>query len=211
MTTWVENPAGGRARGPRGLARAWVEVLARPTRFFRTGVSPGDQAPGLVFGVCVAVAFVGGRFLHARLAYGELFGYRPGPAPTLLGGQLAPALLAVLATALLIAPAVLHLVAALQTVLLLLFVRDRGGVSESVQVIAYAAAPCALAGPAVPELRFLCALYGTILLVVGIRTVHDTSAPRALAAGLVPATLLFGFGFRGVAAATALLGRLAPV
>ena len=49
MTTWVENPTGGRDRGPRNLVRAWIEVLVRPQQFFRNGVAPGDQAPGLVF------------------------------------------------------------------------------------------------------------------------------------------------------------------
>lgn len=207
MTTWVEEPRGGRARGPRGLLRAWVEVLVRPGRFFRTGVSPGDQAPGLVFAVCVAVAFVGGRFLHAFLRRGEPFTFPPGSVPTVFGGPVASALLVLALTGLLVAPAILHLVAALQTVLLIPIVRDRGGVSETVQVIAYASAPCALAGPPIPSLRTACALYGAALLILGLREVHGTSTLRAAAAGALPATLLFGVGFRGLDALTALLGE----
>lgn len=205
VTTWVENPEGGRARGPRGLGRAWVEVLVRPRRFFRTGVSPGDQAPGLVFAVCVAVAFVGGTFLHSMLVFDEPFGFLRGDAPTLFGGQTATALLVLAVTALLIAPAVLHLTAALQTALLILLVPDRGGVSETVQVIAYATAPCALAGPPIPGLRVACALYGTVLLVFGLKTVHRTTALRATLAGALPATLLFWLGFRGLNAVRSLL------
>lgn len=198
MTTWVENPHGGRARGPRGVVRAWAEVLVRPGRFFRTGVSPGDQAPGLVFGVCVAVAFLAGRFAAA-----------PATVPEVYGGILPSALLALTVTALFVAPALLHLVAALQTALLVVLVRDRGGVSETVQVVAYAAAPGALAGPPVPELRAACALYGAVLLVVGLRAVHGTTTLRAILAGALPATLVFGVGFRGIDAFGALLARTA--
>lgn len=205
MTTWIEDPQGGRARGPRGLARAWVEVLVRPSRFFRTGVSPGDQAPGLVFAVCVAVAFVGGRFLHAYLRRGEPFAFPPGSVPTVFGGPAASALLALAFTGLLVAPAILHLTAALQTVLLIPIVRDRGGVSETVQVIAYASAPCALAGPPVPGLRVACTLYGAVLLVLGLREVHGTSTLWAAVAGGLPAMLVFGVGFRGLDALSRLL------
>ncbi|QLG26722.1 YIP1 family protein [Halorarum halophilum] len=208
MTTWVEDPEGGRARGPRGLARAWVEVLVRPGRFFRTGVSPGDQAPGLVFAICVAVAFVGGRFLHAYLRLGDPFAFPPGSVPTVFGGPVASALLVLALTGLLVAPAILHLTAALQTALLIPIVRDRGGVSETVQVIAYASAPCALAGPPVPGLRAACALYGAALLVLGLREVHGTSTLRAAAAGAIPATLVFGVGFRGLDALSTLLGEI---
>ncbi|PSQ39591.1 hypothetical protein BRD13_02695, partial [Halobacteriales archaeon SW_5_70_135] len=55
MTQWVEEPSGGRDRGPVALVRAWAEVLARPFRFFETGVAPDDQAPGLVFAAAVVL------------------------------------------------------------------------------------------------------------------------------------------------------------
>ncbi|QZX99455.1 YIP1 family protein [Halobaculum rubrum] len=196
MTTWVDNPEGGRARGPDAVARAWAEVLVRPVRFFRTGIAPGDQAPGLVFGVCVAVAFVGGRFL-----------LDPATIPSAFGGPAISSIVSLLFVAVFIAPASLHLTAALQTVLLILFVRDRAGISETVQVIAYASAPCALAGAPIPSLRAACALYGTGLLVVGIREVHETKTWRAVAATAVPATLVFGYGFRGFDAIATLLTR----
>ncbi|WP_435063761.1 YIP1 family protein [Halobaculum sp. EA56] len=196
MTTWVENPEGGRARGPAAVARAWAEVLVRPTRFFRTGVAPGDQAPGLVFAVCVAVCFAGGRFLFA-----------PATIPTAFGGPGVSAVVSLLFVAVFLAPAALHLTAALQTVLLIALVRDRAGISETVQVVAYASAPCALAGPPVPELRAACALYGAGLLALGIREVHATSSERAVAATAVPAALVFGYGFRGFDAAATLLTR----
>ncbi|MFC6794075.1 YIP1 family protein [Halobaculum halobium] len=186
----------GRARGPSAVARAWAEVLVRPVRFFGTGVAPGDQAPGLVFAVCVAVAFAGGRFL-----------FDPASIPTAFGGPAISAVVSLLFVAVFVAPAGLHLTAALQTVLLILFVRDRAGISETVQVIAYATAPCALAGPPVPELRAACALYGAGLLVMGIREVHETTTVRAVAATVVPASLVFGSGFRGFDAIATLLAR----
>ena len=196
MTTWVETPGGGRDRGPRGLARAWIEAMVHPRRFFRTGVAPGDQAPGLVFADAVACCFVAG-----------LFAFAPGSIPAFGGGGALSAALALLATALLIAPATLHLTAALQTVLLVFAVRDRAGVSETVQVLAYAAAPCALAGAPVPVLRAACAGYGAVLLAVGIGEVHDVSLGRAALVSALPAALVFGYGFRGFDAVATLLSR----
>ena len=194
MTTWVENPAGGRDRGPRGLARAWLEVLVRPRQFFRNGVAPGDQAPGLVFAVAVGVAYTAG-----------LFALVPARIPGLALGPGVSAGIALAAVAVVIAPATLPLTAALQTVLLILTVPDRAGVSETVQVVAYAAAPCAIAGVPVPAVRAGCALYAGALLVVGLREVHGTTTARATLAGAIPATLLFGSAFGGIDAGTALV------
>jgi hypothetical protein len=194
VTTWVENPEGGRERGPRGLLRAWLEVLVRPRQFFRNGVAPGDQAPGLVFAVSVAVAYTVG-----------LFAFAPDRVPALAGGRAVSVAIALAAVALVVAPAALHLTAALQTVLLIVAVPDRAGVSETVQVLAYATAPCVFAGLPWPSLRLVCALYGTALLVVGLREVHDTTTARALAAGVIPAALLFGSAFGGLDAGETLL------
>lgn len=127
MTTWVEEPRGGRDRGPRGLARAWVEVMVRPKRFFRNGVAPGDQAPGLYFAVTIALLFIGTRFL-----------FDPASVPSFSGRPVVSAALTLLAVGLIVAPLTLHLTAALQTIILMLTVDDRAGVSETVQVVAYA-------------------------------------------------------------------------
>lgn len=218
VTTWVERPAGGRDRGLRGMARAWVEVLVRPGRFFRNGVAAGDQAPGLTFAVAVAVAYVGTRFLLL-----------PAARPAFFASEAASAVVGVLVAALVVAPAALHLTAALLVVLLALLVRDRAGVSETVQVVAYATAPMALAGVGVPPwlcapvgsvdagtcagletavagLRVLLACWGAGLLVYGLAVVHETSVVRAAAAAAVPALLVFGYLFGGVFALESLLG-----
>ncbi|WP_135830157.1 YIP1 family protein [Halorussus halobius] len=189
MTQWVENPSGGRERGPAALARAWVEVLVRPRRFFERGVAPGDQAPGLVFVIAVVVVEEATRFALV-----------PGAAPTLGGRPGLSAAFGVAVAALFVAPAALHLIAAVQTLVLMVAVPDRAGISETVQTVAYATAPCALAGIPSPTLRALCATYGAVLFVVGLRTVHGTSTLRALVAGAVPAALVFGYAFRGFAA-----------
>lgn len=200
MTTWVEKPEGGRRRGPRAVARAWAEILIRPRRFFSNGVAPGDQAPGLAFAVIVAVVYVGG-----------LLAVQP---ETILGTSVVPVLgdstlltmvLVLLVTAVIAAPAGLHLVAAIQTVLLMLLVDDRAGVSETVQVLAYATAPCALAWLPFPTVTAICALYGAGLLVVGLAVVHETTLPRATLAAALPATLVFGIAYRGLWAGEAVV------
>lgn len=198
MTSWVEEPGGGRARGPRGLVRAWIEVLVRPTRFFRAGVSPGDQGPGLSFAMAVVAVEESSRLALV-----------PGAVPPLVGGTFASAVLVVGLATLLVAPLALHLVAGVQIILLRSVVVDRAGVSETVQVLAYAAAPCVFVGVPEPSIRLLGGLYGAWLLVVGLATVHETSRWRAAAAGALPAALVFGYGFRGVAAFGTLVAELA--
>jgi len=198
VTQWIEETEGGRERGPAGLVRAWVAVVTRPRRFFRNGIAPGDQAPGLVFAVVVSLAYVTAWFAVA-----------PEARPVLAGQPALSIGFALLATGLLLAPLTLHLAAALATLSLMAVVEDRAGVSRTVQVVAYAAAPCALAGPPVPALRLSAAAYGTALLVVGLATVHRTSLPRAALAAVPPGALVFGYGFGGFAAAEAVAAWIA--
>jgi len=194
VTQWVENPTGGRDRGPVAVARAWLEVLVRPRRFFRTGVAPGDQAPGLVFAAAVVLVEEATRLALVSGAY-PVFGGQP----------LASKALGLALAVVLVMPATLHLTAALQTIILIAGAPDRAGVSETVQVLSYAIAPCLFAGPPVPGLRVACTLYGAILLVVGTSEVHDVGLGRAAVLGAVPAAIVFGYGFRGFAAAGELL------
>ncbi|MEZ3116601.1 YIP1 family protein [Halobaculum sp. MBLA0147] len=215
MTTWVDSTEGGRARGVRGLLRAWFEVVVHPRRFFRVGIAPGDQAPGLVFAVVVALGFAGTRVA-----------VEPGLVPAVFGGRAGSVVVALAAVGLLVAPATLHFAAAIQTVLIVLVsvrvretlrairrgdgwlvTADRGGVSETVQVIAYAAAPCLLAGVPIPEVRAACAIYGAYLLVVGLETVHGRSTTRTVLAAALPGSLVFGYGFGGFGAIVTLLAR----
>jgi hypothetical protein len=174
--------------------RAWVEVVVQPRRFFRTGVAPGDQAPGLVFAGAVVLAEELSRYALGVAAY-PVFGGRP----------LASAALVVALAVMLVTPATLHLTAALQTLFLIPFAPERGGVSETVQVLGYATAPCLFAGLPFPALRVACAAYGTALLVIGTGQVHDVSLPRAAVVAAIPAAVIFGYGFRGFAAASSLL------
>ena len=198
MTQWIGNPEGGRGRGPRALARAWAEVLVRPRRFFRNGVAPADQAPGLVFGVLVSIGAVAGRLATGDMPTFETGGVAP---PFGLGAGSLGGVLVLLGVGLFLAPAAFHLSAAIETVGLSLLAPDRGGVSETVQVVAYATAPCLLTAVPWPPLRVACCLYGAALLVVGTAVRHQTSIPRAALAAALPAVILFGYGYGGFAAA----------
>lgn len=198
MTTWITEPEGGRERGPRALVRTWAEVLVRPRRFFRNGVAPADQAPGLVFGVLVALGAVGGR-----LATGDLPSFETVDAipPFVPEAGVLRVVLVLLGVGLFLAPATFHLAAAVETVGLALLAPERAGVSETVQVVAYATAPCLLTAVPWPPLRVACCLYGAGLLVVGTSVRHRTSLPRATLAAALPATLVFGYAYGGFAAA----------
>jgi hypothetical protein len=206
VTTWIEHPTGGRDRGPRGLARAWIEVLLRPRRFFRNGVSPGDQAPGLTFAMAVAMAFTAGWFLAD-----------PTVIPAIAGSAAASAAVTLVLVGVLAAPVGLHLTAVSGVIAVIVAslrrtpggsigTADRGGVSETVQVVAYASAPFAVAGPPIPALRVACAIYATALLTIGFRRIHGLSWPRTLLAATPPAIAGFGFGYRSLFAFRALTG-----
>lgn len=195
MTQWVENPSGGRDRGPVALGRAWVEVMFRPRRLFRSGVAPGDQAPGLVFAGTVVLIEELTRVLTGAAAY-----------PVFSDQRLASTALVLALAVVFVAPAALHLTAALQTLILIPTAPDRAGVSETVQVIAYASAPCVLAGLPYPGLRVAATGYASVLLVIGIGDVHDVSLPKAAVLASVPAALVFGYGFRGFAALAEVTG-----
>ncbi|ELZ49419.1 hypothetical protein C464_04524 [Halorubrum coriense DSM 10284] len=201
----MSDSAGGRPRGPRGVARTWVEVLVRPRRAFENGITPGDQAPALTFAVAVAAAFTLGWI-------GSDPGAVPGVVPSSPALSGLVTLLVVMALA---APVGLHLTAAVATVGVVLAsvefegglgFRERGGVSETVQVVAYASSPMALAGPAIPELRVVCGAYAAVLLFVGFRAVHGLTPLRTVVAALPPAALGYGVGYRVVAAMRTLLG-----
>lgn len=194
MTQWVESTEGGRDRGPRAVARAWFEVATAPSRFFRTGVASGDQAPGLTFAMLVVL-----------VAETTRFAFVPAAFPSVADSTLLSGALWIGVAVLLVAPAGLHLLAAVETLLLAALAPDRGGVSETVQVLGYASAPCVFAGIPAPAVRAVCGLYAFALLVVGIRVVHGVSTTRALALAFVPGCVAFGYGFRAFDAIVTLL------
>ena len=202
MTSWIEDPDGGRGRGPRALGRAWVEALIRPRRFFVNGVAPGDQAPALTFAVAVAAVYTLGWIVAD-----------PAVVPGIVVSEPVSAAILFLLVVVLVAPVGLHLTAAVATLSVILAsvelrdgvsLRDRGGVSETVQVVAYASSPFALAGPPIPALRIACGAYAAVLLCIGFRTVHGTNAFRTLVAGAPPILIGYGVGYRVVAAVRAL-------
>ena len=205
VTQWVEQTGGGRDRGPVALVRAWAEVLRRPRTFFRAGIAPGDQAPGLIFASMVVLFEEASRYLVVRLARRGIGSTGPFPYPAI--GDFTPgvAVLVLLAIIVFVAPITVHLTAALQTLLLIPSAPERGGISETVQVMCYAMAPCLLAGLPVPALRVVVTVWGAALYIVGTSVVHELSLPRAALVGAVPAAILFGYGFRGFDALTTLL------
>jgi len=177
------------------MARAWFEAMIRPRRFFRAAVAPADQAPGLTF----VMAVVG-------IAVGTRLALVPGATPVYLDAPALSALFVLAAFVLVVGPVSLHLAAAFQTVLLILVVRDRAGISETVQTLAYATAPCVFAGVPVPAVQAAVGVYGTVLLVTGLAVVHETSPVRAALAGLPVAAAVFGGAFGAAPALSAVLG-----
>jgi hypothetical protein len=185
VTRWT---AGGRGIHYRELPLVWARLLAQPRTAFESTVTPGQQGPAAVFAAAVA-----GVATASKLAVDPSF--RPPIGSPWLGGAMLVGLVAVL-----IAPTALHLVAALETLVVVLLTDERGGVSETVQVVAFATAPCVFAGvPSIP-LRVLCTTWGAALLIGGTAVVHRTDPVRALLAGGLPALIVFGYAYGGIEA-----------
>lgn len=181
---------------PVSLLRSWVEVLAAPRRFFRGKILPGEQAPGLLFAMGVVLV---SELLRVTVTN--------DPYPVLGGRPILSVGFWIALAVLFAAPAALHLIAALQTVLLIVLTDDRAGVSETVQVLGYACAPCVLARVPSPEIRAVVGIYAAILLFIGLSEVHEISTERGILAGIVPAALAFGYGFGAFDAITTLLAQ----
>lgn len=183
MTTWVE-PREGRRRGPLGILQSWLQVLRHPVRFFGQAVSPGDQGPGLAFAMLVVFVEESTRLYLV-----------PDARPMVSESYVIGSILFIAIAALLIAPLSLHAFAALET-FILLGVESRGGVSETVQVLAYASAPCVFIGIPMPEIRILAGLWTAGLLAVGFRVVHNLPSPLAVLYPMPAAVIAIGYGFR---------------
>lgn len=190
MTQWVGDSGVGRPRGPRALVRAWGEIVGRPATFFRSNVAPGDQGPGLTFLAAVVL-------LEESIRIALV----PGSYPIFGGRPVLSAVVWLLVAVVLVAPLGIHLVAAVQTLVLAMLVPDRGGISETVQVLCYASAPCVLAGVPSPWVRSAVLVYALGLYLLGTAIVHGIGPVRSTVAGLFPAAIVFGFGFRGFEAA----------
>ncbi|MFB6311057.1 MAG: YIP1 family protein [Salinirussus sp.] len=196
MTRWVGDSGVGRPRGPVALVRAWTEVIARPRTFFRSSIAPGDQGPGLTF-LATVVAIEEG----IRIAV------QAGGYPILGGQPILSAAAWLLFVVVIVAPLGTHLIAALQTILLAAGAPDRGGISETVQVLCYATAPCVIVGIHEPWLQSAGVVYSAVLYIIGTAIVHDLRPPKAAAVGALPALLVFGVGFRGVSAVSAVIAQ----
>lgn len=180
----------------RDTIAAWLAVMTRPRAALRDEITAGKQAPALVFAMGVVA-------IEELVRLGFV-----GPSNRVLGGGPWIEAVAWIGIAvLLVTPAVLHLVAGLQTLLLVAVARDRAGISETVQVIAYATAPCVAAGIPSPALRVACGAYGTWLLIVGIGIRHELGPRRAGLVAAIPAAIVFGYGFRAFPAIGTLLAR----
>ena len=188
--------APSRSRGPLWLVRAWIAVMVSPRQFFREHVISGKQASGLLFAMVVVLVEESTRVALV-----------PDARSLFDGSPLLAGVVVVAVAVLLVTPTVLHLVAALQTAILMPFVNERGDTSQTVQLYCYAMAPCIVAGVPIPEVRVVATLWGFALVTIATTEVHGSWAEPAFFLSVVPASIIFGYGFRGFDAMATLLSR----
>ena len=181
-----------RTDGATDMWRLRVRRLLRPHRFFEAVVTANDQAPAVYH-----IIIIGSITAAVRLWV--------GPIPSVGGSALIGAAVWIALTGLFIAPIALHLAAALATVMLMITVPERAGISMTVQVWAYAATPVVLIGLGRPALTVVAIAVAGYLTVVGTAVVHRISMRRALLAAAVPIMVVYGIGLGGFASVTRLL------
>tara|TARA_Y100000996_G_scaffold371739_1_gene320241 strand:+ start:506 stop:1045 length:540 start_codon:yes stop_codon:yes gene_type:complete len=172
---------------PQEWVRNWIAIIIHPKGFFEKKIKSGKQSDGLIFAMVVVMIEEGSRIIiHTPWTVTYFF-------------------ISLGVAVLIVTPILLHIVAAIQTLLLRMGAKNRKGIGATVQVIGYSIAPCIFAGFAIPSLRVLCAIYGSILLIIGLKEVHDVSLRKAFLISIIPAIIVFGLLFRGILALNSLL------
>lgn len=197
MSQRVGKTAGGLARDfgrwlvliGRTYLHVWITALLAPWLCFRTYVLDRDQTRAIGFAAVVTVVWLLAGVLAGTVSYPVLGGM---PAASLLLWLVLLSLVAV--------PIGIHLLSFVATLILVATVSERAPVSATVQVVAFAMAPAVFLSIPVVEVQAIVGVYGALLLIYGLRVVHETSFWRALLAGAIPAYLLYALGFGADAA-----------
>ena len=166
------------------LIDTWLKVMTKPHLFFGEMMEESGQGEGLIFVMVLVAIEEGSRLAWIGLEYSII----------ILG-----------VTVFIATPILLHIVAAIQTVLLRFVKKDRNEMSLTVKVICYSISPCVFMGLTVPFLRIICAVYGWLILVIGIKEAHGVSMRNALLVTAVPSIIIFGYMFRGLLSIEALI------
>jgi hypothetical protein len=166
------------------LIDTWLKVMTKPRLFFREMMGESGQGEGLVFVMVLATVEEGSRLIW-------------------IGSEYIIIILGI--TVFIATPILLHIVAAIQTILLRFVKKDRNGMSLTVKVICYSLSPCIFMGLTVPFLRVICAVYGWAILVIGIKEAHGVSMRNALLVTAIPSIIIFGYMLRGLLSIEALV------
>ena len=111
--------------------------MSHPKWFFEKKIKSGKQSEGLIFAMAVVMIEEGSRLIiHTSWTVAYF-------------------LISLGVAVLIVTPILLHIVAAIQTLLLRIGAKNRKGIGATVQVIGYSIAPCIFAGFAIPSLRVL--------------------------------------------------------
>lgn len=187
LRTWLT-----RSFLPLGLI--WLDVTFRPWVGFTRHVQPRDQSRGVIFAIAVVAAWVA-----LSAAYGT-FDYHVIGDLRLLSLVLWITLLLAVVT-----PVAIHLLGAVVTLMLVFLAPHRRGVSETVQVIAFAMAPIVFVAVPNTTVQAVSGLYASVVLIVGLTVVHRLPFERGVVIGALPAYVLFLYGFGAESAIVELL------
>lgn len=182
--------------GAETFVTLWLRVVTRPDQAFNEEIVPREQIRAIGFAAGTVLIWLAIHTIATTTGVSLL-----DTDSVLIWLIVAGLIIAV------VTPIGVHLAAAIATVVLIVVARDRADISETVQVVALSMAPGILIAVPSVEVQAAAVLYGSILLIYGLRVVHRVPVERAVLAAIVPAYLLFWVGFGGDAAIIELLRR----
>ena len=173
-----------------GLFETWKRSLFGPQAFWASVKPDASWTDALVYGwICVGVGIViSAPFNQLRRStlnsVLDQLGELPPSARTAIRNAASGSSGLQLALSVLLVPVGLILFAAIQHLFCLLVGAGKNGFYATLRVVAYSCAPLVLGS--IPCLGLLAWLYASVLLILGLSSVQETTVGRATAAVILP-------------------------
>lgn len=177
------------------LGNTWIEVMFRPTRFFKAMPEEESIKPALLYAVILgvlsyAILMFWSNVLKTPAGMADMAPQELAQHPLwILMNATHVSLVMFLLSPLLTVLSVL-LSACILQVLLFIIVKERGSLERTLRMVCYSRSPAVFSlipfiGP------FVGAIWSFVLQIIGIREVHKTTTGRAVATKLLPCGCLF--------------------
>lgn len=180
------------------FANTWVEVMFRPTRFYRAMPEKASIKPALLYAMILqvlsyALLMFWSNVLSGSSNVADMTPQELAQHPFLMVGNMMHVSFAMFLLSPLITVVSLLFSACLIQVILFMLVKERGPLERTFRMVCFSKSPAVFslipfAGP------FVGGIWALVLQIIGIREVHRTTTGRAAATRLLPCGCLMLLG-----------------